>query len=116
MEANFIYKLKREKGKLPFKCFNYRGVGCFIAKCPLKEKNDNDDESYREKGDKKKPKFRKGKFVRKSFISKNDNSSKDSDSEDFDEEMNEDLFMTFEEEKPKMKNKLMKKILRQQLI
>ena len=54
MEANFVRKIKKGKGKykekLPFKCFNRSGVGYFIAKCPLKGKNKKNNESYRENG------------------------------------------------------------------
>lgn len=42
MEANFVHKLKRGKGKykgkLPFKCFNSGDVGHFAAKCLTRER------------------------------------------------------------------------------
>jgi len=64
LEANFVRKLKKGKEKykenLPFKCFNYGGVRHFVAKCPIKGKNKNNDESYKEKGDNNKSHFRKG--------------------------------------------------------
>jgi hypothetical protein len=58
-ESNFFKKLERgsgkHKGKLPFICFNYVKVGHFVAKCPYKNKN---NEEY-SKG------YRKGKTEKK---------------------------------------------------
>ena len=76
MEANFVQKLKRGKGKykgkLLFKCFNCGGIGHFVAKCPLNENNKSDEGSHQERSDqKKKTNFKKGNFKKKSFISKN---------------------------------------------
>jgi len=72
LEANFVRKLKKGKGKykgkLPLKCFNCDGVRHFVVKYPIKGKNENNDESYKEKGDKKKSHFRKGNSSRRSFL------------------------------------------------
>ena len=48
-EANFARNIKKVsrkyKGKFPFKCFNYGEVGHFVAKCPYKGKNKEEDSS-----------------------------------------------------------------------
>lgn len=103
MEANFIQKLKKGKGKyngkLLFKCFNYGDVRHFAAKCPFNKKNKIDEGLYRERGDwKKKLNFRKDHFKKKSFIYKNVSSLDDIFSDDLEEEIGEALFMAFEEE------------------
>ncbi|XP_043716271.1 uncharacterized protein LOC122664495 [Telopea speciosissima] len=95
-ETNFVRKLKRGKGKykgkLPFKCFNFGGVGHFAAKCPHKGK-DADEEPKQFK--KKKTFFKKGKSKSKGLISKHQNSTSDDSSEDEsnDDTTDESLFM-----------------------
>jgi len=109
LEVNFVRKLKKGtkgkyRGKLPFKCFNYGGVGHFVMKCPHNEKNKDDESLYRERsGWKTKSNFKKGNFKKKIFISKNINSSKVSSNEDSEEDVNEALFMVFEEGKSEIK-------------
>ncbi|XP_043696877.1 uncharacterized protein LOC122647574 [Telopea speciosissima] len=82
-EINFVRKLKRGKdkyrGKLPFKCFNYGGVGHFAAKCPHKDK-EADEEPKQFK--KKKPFLKKGKSKSKGLISKHHKSTSDDSFED----------------------------------
>lgn len=86
---------KKGKGKLPFKCFNCGGVGHFKSKYPLKGNNENNDESYIEKGDKKKSFFKKGNSSQRSFLSKNKSSWENSLYENSEEETREALFMAF---------------------
>jgi len=111
MKANFVRKLKKGtkgkyRGKLPFKCFNCGGVGHFVKKCPHNEKNKNDGSSNRDRsGWKTKTNYRKGNFKKKSFTSKNISSSEASSNEDSEKEVDEALFMEFEEEKPEIKQK-----------
>lgn len=54
LKVNFVRKLNKEikgkyKGKLPFKYFNYRGIGHFVVKFPHNEKSKDDESSYRER-------------------------------------------------------------------
>jgi len=76
LEAKFVRKLNKGtkgkyRGKLPFKCFNYGGVGHFAAKCPHNEKNKEDESSNRERSDyKTKSNFRKGNQEEKFYFQK----------------------------------------------
>lgn len=66
MEANFVRKLKRGKGKykgkLPFKSSNYGDIRYCLAKYPYKKKEDNEEESHKEKSNMKKSNFKRNKL------------------------------------------------------
>ncbi|XXG85802.1 hypothetical protein AAC387_Pa11g0820 [Persea americana] len=99
LEAQFVRNLKKGsngkyKGKLPFKCFNCAGVGHFVAKCPLK---DDDNDSYTGKSQWKKSFSKKGKT--KSFISQHNDSTSETSDDDHSVESTEALFMVTVEEK-----------------
>lgn len=56
-EPFIMRKLRKNKKKMPLKCFNCGKAGYFVAKCPYEN---NENTSY-----KKKPKFNKKKYKRK---------------------------------------------------
>jgi hypothetical protein len=101
-DANFINKLKRgsykHKGKVPFICFNCGKVGHFVAKCPYKNKNKEEDSSL--KGYMKSKTENKRKFLKENLYSNEDNNSSDeSDSETY-----KILFMDLETQKNVLEN------------
>ncbi len=64
IEEKFVRRLKtgsgKYKGKLPFKCFNCGKVGHFVAKCPLKRKEQSyvDEEIFPKKNHNKENKYK----------------------------------------------------------
>ncbi|KAJ8620365.1 hypothetical protein MRB53_028894 [Persea americana] len=93
-EVAFKGSNEKYKGKLPFKCFNCGGVGHFVAKCPLKE---DDNDSYTGKSQWKKSFSKKGKT--KSFISQHNDSTSETSDDDHFAESTEALFVVTVEEK-----------------
>ncbi|XP_057872457.2 uncharacterized protein LOC131078704 [Cryptomeria japonica] len=100
-ESNFIRNLKKGsrkyKGKLPFKCFNYEKIEYLAARCPYEKKEDNNEESFKDK-DKKNYKSRIKKFQKKKSLYTIDSDIYDYESEstkDYSEdEKQTNLFMT----------------------
>ncbi|XP_059076871.1 uncharacterized protein LOC131876101 [Cryptomeria japonica] len=95
VEAYFMRKFKKGKGKFPFKCFNCGKVGHYASKCPQNESDSSEEEkkSYSKKKGKKYFKKNYSKH-KKSFYSKQSSSSLEETSEDMSSSDGEEiLFM-----------------------
>ncbi|XP_057841129.1 uncharacterized protein LOC131050850 [Cryptomeria japonica] len=102
-EAKLVRKLKKGsgkyKGKLPFKCFDCGKIGHFVARCPYKKKEGNNEESIKDK-DKKFYKSRRRNFQKKKILYTIDSDVSDDESESAEDcsedEKQTNLFMSQE--------------------
>lgn len=87
----------KNKGNLPFKCFNCGKISWFASKCPYAKSEDKSEEKGNNKRKEKGKKFQNGDKTRnkkKSFYSKEDSSYDEEDSDfDIDSESDTLLFM-----------------------